>query len=43
MKCKKCDELNDTPILFQLLQETFKMDAPKVKSVYHKKGHKIFE
>jgi hypothetical protein len=42
-KCKNCIDLYDTPIFFDLLQDWFKMDAKKVISIYHKKGHKIFE
>ena len=41
--CTKCNDLNETPILFGLLQDWFKMDATKVIGIYHKKGHKIFD
>lgn len=43
MKCGKCSQLHDTPILYGLLRDWFKMDAEKVMSIYHKKGHKIFD
>ena len=42
-KCEKCSELHETPILYELLRDWFKMDAHKVMSIYHKKGHKIFD
>lgn len=42
MSCKKCAELQQTPIFFTLLQDTFKMTSDKVIEVFHKKGHKIF-
>jgi len=42
MNCEKCNELNDTPVFFELLQDWFKMSANKVITIFHKKGHKIF-
>ena len=41
--CENCNRLNETPILYLLLQDWFKMDAQKVMDIYHKKGHKIFD
>lgn len=41
--CKKCDELKETPILFELLQDWFNKSAKWVRSTYHKKGHRIFD